>query len=188
MNALAFPFQQFIPAIGRDHLEVGVSLVGLLVAADGFGQLAGAGVMAIRKDLSYHGRVFVIGSVGVLLIGMVFVWPTWYVVTFLLLTLAGVAQSGFATMQSAVTMLATPHDMRGRMMGLLSVCIGAGTPLGAFEMGLVASAVSIQWAIALNAFAGLILLVPAIIFTPLAWKPLLQVESNDLDQIPLKRI
>ena len=188
MNALAFPFQQFIPAIGRDHLEVGVSLVGLLVAADGFGQLAGAGVMAIRKDLSYHGRVFVIGSVGVLLIGMVFVWPTWYVVTFLLLTLAGVAQSGFATMQSAVTMLATPHDMRGRMMGLLSVCIGAGTPLGAFEMGLVASAVSIQWAIALNAFGGLILLLPAIFLTPLAWKPLLQVESNDLDQIPLKRI
>ena len=179
MNALAFPFQQFIPAIGRDHLDVGVALVGLLVAADGFGQLAGAGIMAIRKDLTHHGRVFVIGSVGVLLIGMVFVWPTWYVVTFVLLILGGVAQSGFSTMQSAVTMLATPHDMRGRMMGLLSVCIGAGTPLGAFEMGLLASAVSIQWAIALNAFVGLVLLLPAIIFTPLPWKPLLQVESHD---------
>ena len=51
------------------------------------------------------------------------------------------AQSGFSTMQSAITMLATPHDMRGRMMGLLSVCIGAGTPLGALEMGALASAV-----------------------------------------------
>ncbi len=180
MNALAFPFQQFIPAIGRDHLEVGVALVGLLVAADGFGQLAGAGLMAVTRDLRYHGRVFVIGSAGVLLIGMVFVWPTWYALTFTLLTLGGVAQSGFSTMQSAVTMLATPHDMRGRMMGLLSVCIGAGTPLGAFEMGLVASAVSIQWAIALNAFAGLVLLVPAILFTPLPWKPLAQVESEEL--------
>jgi len=180
MNALAFPFQQFIPAIGRDHLEVGVALVGLLVAADGFGQLAGAGIMSIRNNLVYHGRVFVMGSVGVLLICMVFVWPTWYGVTFFLLVLAGVAQSGFATMQSAVTMLATPHDMRGRMMGLLSVCIGAGTPLGAFEMGLMASALSIQWAIALNAFGGLVLLLPAIIFTPLAWKPLAQVESDDL--------
>jgi MFS family permease len=184
MNALAFPFQQFIPAIGRDHLEVGVALVGLLVAADGFGQLAGAGIMAIRKDLNYHGRVFVIGSVGVLLIGMIFVWPTWYVVTFSLLVLAGVAQSGFATMQSAVTMLATPHNMRGRMMGLLSVCIGAGTPLGAFEMGLLASAFSIQWAIALNAFVGLALMLPAIMFTPLAWKPLLQVESDDDLSLP----
>ena len=186
MNALAFPFQQFIPAIGRDHLEVGVALVGLLVAADGFGQLAGAGIMAIRRDLRYHGRVFVMGSVGVLLIGMIFVWPTWYAVTFVLLTLGGVAQSGFSTMQSAVTMLATPHDMRGRMMGLLSFCIGVGTPLGAFEMGLMASAVSIQWAIALNAFAGLVLLFPAIIFTPLTWKPLAQVESDDVEQENVK--
>ncbi|MEC9271528.1 MAG: MFS transporter, partial [Chloroflexota bacterium] len=129
---------------------------------------------------------FVMGSVGVLLIGMIFVWPTWYAVTFVLLTLGGVAQSGFSTMQSAVTMLATPHDMRGRMMGLLSFCIGVGTPLGAFEMGLMASAVSIQWAIALNAFAGLVLLFPAIIFTPLTWKPLAQVESDDVEQENVK--
>jgi MFS family permease len=178
MNALAFPFQQFIPAIGRDHLGVGVTLVGLLVAADGFGQLAGAGIMAITRDLRYHGRVFVLGSVGVLLIGVVFVWSPWYALTFGLLTLGGIAQSGFSTMQSAVTMLATPHDMRGRMMGLLSVCIGAGTPLGAFEMGLVASAVSIQWAISANAIAGLILLAPAMVLTPLLWKPLEQAESD----------
>ena len=176
MNALAFPFQQFILAIGRDHLGVGVTLVGLLVAADGFGQLAGAGIMAISRDLRYHGRVFVAGSMGVLLIGVIFVWSPWYALTFGLLTLSGIFQSGFSTMQSAVTMLATPHDMRGRMMGLLSVCIGAGTPLGALEMGAVASAVSIQSAIAFNAFAGLLLLLPAIAFTPLPWKPLNQVE------------
>jgi len=178
MNALAFPVQQFIPAIGRDHLGVGVTLVGLLVAADGFGQLAGAGIMAITRDLRYHGRVFVLGSTGVLLMGIVFVWSPWYGLTFGLLTLSGIAQSGFSTMQSAVTMLATPHDMRGRMMGLLSVCIGAGTPLGALEMGAVASAVSIQWAISLNAFAGLVLLLPAMAISPLLWKPLVQAESD----------
>ena len=178
MNALAFPVQQFIPAIGRDHLGVGITMVGLLVAADGFGQLAGAGIMAISRDLRYHGRVFVLGSTGVLLMGIIFVWSPWYALTFGLLTLSGIAQSGFSTMQSAVTMLATPHDMRGRMMGLLSVCIGVGTPLGAVEMGAVASAVSIQWAISLNAFAGLILLLPAIAISPLLWKPLPQSESH----------
>ena len=178
MNALAFPFQQFIPAIGRDTLGVGAILVGLLVAADGFGQLAGAGIMAISRDLRYHGRVFVLGSLGVLALGMIFVWSPWYALTFGLLTMSGIAQSGFSTMQSAVTMLATPHDMRGRMMGLLSVCIGTGTPLGALEMGAVAAAVSIQWAISLNAFAGLLLLLPAIALTPLPWQPLNQVGSD----------
>ena len=178
MNALAFPVQQFIPAICRDHLGVGVTLVGLLVAADGFGQLAGAGIMAITRELRYHGRVFVLGSIGVLLIGVVFVWSPWYALTFGLLTISGIAQSGFSTMQSAVTMLATPHDMRGRMMGLLSVCIGVGTPLGAVEMGAIASAVSIQWAISMNTLAGLVLLLPAIAISPLLWKPLSQAESE----------
>ena len=178
MNGLAFPFQQFIPAIGRDHLGVGVTLVGLLVAADGFGQLAGAGIMAISRDLRYHGRVFVLGSAGTLLIGATFVWSPWYALTFGLLTIGGIAQSGFSTMQSAVTMLATPRNMRGRMMGLLSVCIGVGTPLGALEMGAVAAAVSIQAAIAFNAVGGLLLLLPAIALSPLPWKPLVQVESE----------
>ena len=160
MNTLAFPFQQFIPAIGRDELEVGVVLVGLLVAADGIGQLA------------------VLGCIGVLSIGIVFVWSPWYVLTFMLLTLAGIAQSGFATMQSAITMLSTPHDMRGRMMGLLSVFIGVGTPLGAAEIGLIASSVSIQIAISMNMLAGLILLLPAVFMTPLAWKPLTEAEPD----------
>lgn len=178
MNTLAFPFQQFIPAIGRDHLGVGATMVGLLVAADGFGQLAGAGIMAVSRDLRYHGRVFVLGSVGVLLIGMLFAWSPWYALTFGLLTLSGIGQSGFSTMQSAVTMLATPHDIRGRMMGLLSVCIGAGTPLGVAEMGAVAGAISIQAAISLNALAGLLLLLPAMALSPLLWKPLVQVEPD----------
>ena len=178
MNTLAFPFQQFIPAIGRDELEVGVVLVGLLVAADGIGQLAGAGIMALSRDLRFHGRVFVLGCIGVLSIGIVFVWSPWYVLTFMLLTLAGIAQSGFATMQSAITMLSTPHDMRGRMMGLLSVFIGVGTPLGAAEIGLIASSVSIQIAISMNMLAGLILLLPAVFMTPLAWKPLTEAEPD----------
>ena len=178
MNTLAFPFQQFIPAIGRDQLEVGVVLVGLLVAADGFGQLAGAGIMALTRDLQLHGRFFVLGCIGVLFVGMVFVWSPWYVMTFVLLTLGGIAQSGFATMQSAITMLTTPQAMRGRMMGLLSVFIGVGTPVGATEIGLVASSVSVQWAISLNMFAGLVLLVPAIFLTPLAWKPIAQAETG----------
>ena len=184
MNALAFPFQQFIPAIGKDELEVGVVLVGLLVAADGIGQLAGAGIMALSRDLRFHGRVFVLGCLGVLLVGIFFVWSPWYALTFSLLTLGGIFQSGFATMQSTITMLSTPHDMRGRMMGLLSVFIGVGTPLGAAEIGLVASSVSIQWAISMNMLAGLMLLLPAVFMTPLAWKPLTQAEADPVEESP----
>ena len=53
MNAMAFPVRQFIPVIGEDHLQVGATLVGLLVASESFGQLAGAGVMALTRNVSY---------------------------------------------------------------------------------------------------------------------------------------
>lgn len=172
MNALAFPARQFIPAIGSDLLGVGAGLVGLLAAAESVGQLASAGVIACTQRLQYHGRLFVGGSILVLLIGMLFVWSPWYALTFALLALGGCGQAGFSTMQSTITMLATPPAMRGRMMGLLSVCIGASTPLGTLEIGIVATTYTIQYAIAINALVGLVLLIPAVVLTPLCWQRL----------------
>jgi hypothetical protein len=60
--------------------------------------------------------------------------------------------------------------MRGRMMGLLSVCIGAATPLGTLAMGVLATTFTVQYAIAVNALMGLLLLGPAVALTPLVWQ------------------
>ncbi len=171
MNALAFPTRQFIPAIGSDYFGVGAGLIGLLAAAEGFGQLVGAGVIASVRHLSYPGRFFVGGSGLVLLTALLFVWTPWYGLAFVLLALGGCGQAGFSTMQSALTMLAAPPTMRGRMMGLLSVCIGVSTPLGTLEIGAVAAAVSVPYAITINVVLGLLLLWPAVTRTPLAWDP-----------------
>jgi MFS family permease len=170
MNALAFPTRQFIPAIGSEYLGVGAGLVGLLAAAESFGQLAGAGIIAGTQHLQYHGRVFIGGSVIVLLMAVLFVWAPWYTLAFALLALGGCGQAGFSTMQSTITMLATPPAIRGRMMGLLSVCIGAATPLGTLEIGVLAVTFTVQYAIAVNALVGLLLLAPAVALTPLVWQ------------------
>ena len=61
---------------------------------------------------------------------ILFVWSPWYVLSFGLLVLGGAGQAGFGTMQSTITLLSAPPEMRGRMVGLMSVCIGLGTPLG----------------------------------------------------------
>lgn len=171
MNALAFPLQQFVPAVGRDHLNVGVGLVGVLVAADGIGQLGGAALLAISRNQPSPGRIFVMGSLLVLTIVILFVWSPWYVLSFFLLSVAGVGQAGFGTMQSAIAMLAAPPEMRGRMMGVLSECIGIGTILGTLEIGAMAGAFSIQWAISANALAGLILVLPVLAMSSLVNRP-----------------
>ena len=79
--------------------------------------------------------------------------------TFALLTIGGIGQAGFGNLQSSITMLSAPAELRGRMVGLMSFCIGVGTPLGGLEMGLLATRVSSQWAISINALAGLALLI-----------------------------
>ncbi|MCH7712915.1 MAG: MFS transporter [Chloroflexi bacterium] len=167
MNALAFPMQQFVPAVGRDHLGVGVGLVGVLVAADGVGQLAAAGALALSRNQLNRGRIFVLGSLLVLAMVILFAWSPWYTLSFLFLSIAGLGQAGFGTMQSAITMLAAPPEMRGRMMGVLSECIGIGTILGTLEIGIVASAVSIPWALSVNALVGLFLVVPVLALSSL---------------------
>ena len=171
MNALGFPIQQFVPVIGKEYLGKGPVLVGLLVASEGFGQLIGALSLASVRNVMHPGRIFVAGSVGLLITAMLFVWSPWYALTFVLLTIGGTGQAGFSAMQSSVTMLSSPPEMRGRMMGVLSICIGAGIPLGALEIGAVASAFHTQWAISINALAGLLLILPAIALTPLVWQP-----------------
>jgi len=106
----------------------------------------------------------------VLLMVLLFARAPWYALAFALLALGGFGQAGFSTMQSTITMLMTPAAMRGRMMGLLSVCIGMSTPLGTLEIGVLATTFTVQHAIAVNALVGLLLLVPAVALTPLVWQ------------------
>jgi len=171
MNALGFPVQQFIVVIGRENLGVGATMVGLLAAAEGLGQLIGAALMATTRNLRQHGLIFTIGSAVVLVMVILFAWSPWYSLAFLMLVLGGIGQAGFGTMQSSITMLSAPREMRGRMVGLMSFCIGVGTPIGTLEIGIMAAALSTQIALSSNALVGLLLILPAAIFTPLVKRP-----------------
>ena len=178
MNAWAFPLQQFIPAVGTDLLNKGEALVGVLVAADGFGHLAGAAMMASTRGVRFHGRYFAFGSIIVLLASAAYVWSSWYALAFVLLLISGLGQAGFSTMQSSIMMLVSPPAMRGQMMGLLSFCIGVANLMGALEIFFVVSVLTLQQTISLHALAALALLIPAMVFTPLIRRPLTQPEPG----------
>ena len=62
MNALVLPIQFFIPVIARDLLMVGPFWGGLLGAAEGIGTLFGASIIALKRQIRYHGRLFVAGA------------------------------------------------------------------------------------------------------------------------------
>ena len=175
INGLAFPARQFVPAIGRDHLGVGETLVGVLAAAESVGQLVTAVVLASVGTVRYHGRIFAAGAFSVMITSAIFIWLPWYGATFAILVLSGIGLSCFGTMQGAITMRSAPPEMRGRMVGLQSLCIGIGTPPGVLLMGWLGDRIGgiggIQTSITLLALSCIAVSLPALFLTPLITRP-----------------
>ena len=155
MNLLLFPYMQMIPVIARDMLHVGPGLMGVLMAADGFGALIGAVFIASSRTLTRHGRYYLGGSLLALFVAVLFAYSQWYTVSLALLLILGLGTAGFGTMQGTIVMLMAREDMRGRALGIMTLAIGAG-PLGALLIGAVAHVTNTSFAIGINAVIGLV--------------------------------
>ena len=71
-------------------------------------------------------------------------------------------------MQTTLIYLATPADMRSRVFGVLTACIGLG-PLGFLHLGILADVVGAPWATAISATEGMV----AMALTWKLWRGLL---------------
>lgn len=159
MNVLLFPYQHMLAVFAREVLAAGPEWLGALVAADGLGSLTGAVIIASRHGFVPHRRLFA----GAVLVAPVLLlsftgsrWP--WMCVFVLVAL-GAAESGFATMQSTLVLLSAPEERRGGVMGILSACIGT-QPLGALWIGVLAAAIGVAAAIALNSVLALAAIAP----------------------------
>jgi MFS family permease len=159
MNLLVFPYQQMLPVFARDVLAVGPELLGLLVAMDGLGALAGSLGLAARRRLTDHARVFVGGSLLAAALVIAFAWSPWYLLSVGLLFVIGLAESGFSTMQATIVLLAAPEGTRGRAIGILTACIGM-FPVGTLWIGLAASRLGAPAAVAASTLLALALMLP----------------------------
>jgi len=157
MNLLGFPYQTIAPVVAKQVLELGPRLTGLLLAADGFGAMAAALILASRRDVMHKGRVFALGSACMMLGVFAFSFSRSYPLSFAMLFIAGCGMACFATLQSSLILLSASDGMRGRVMGTLILAIGFG-PLGALQVGVLASALGAPLAITLMAGTGVLLL------------------------------
>ena len=79
--------------------------------------------------------------------------------------MAGLGISGFAAMQSAILLSHTPSAKRPLLMGMLTLCIGAG-PVGLIHLGLLAEWLGAPRAVAISALEGLVALALAALVWP----------------------
>jgi predicted MFS family arabinose efflux permease len=156
-NVFAWPFTSMIPVIGRDRLFLGPEGVGLLTSVDGLGSFAGAVLLALWLTPGWHARAYV-GGVAIYLLSLIaFALAPEAISAGAALLLTGLAGAAFATLQATTVYLAAPIEMRSRIMGVLSVCIGTG-PIGFVWLGWLADRIGAPHATALTGVMGLMAL------------------------------
>ena len=154
-NVFAWPFTAMIPVIGRDRLGLGPEGVGLLASLDGIGAFAGAMLLALWLKPAWYGRAYLGGVTIYMVMLIVFALVPYSSVAGFALLFTGFGGAGFSTMQATLVYLAAPPDMRSRILGVLSVCIGTG-PIGFVWLGLLADLMGAHWATAVTGGIGLL--------------------------------
>ncbi len=165
MNAFFFPYIQLLPIFARDVLGVGPKGLGVLAASPPAGALIGSLTLASRGSLKQPGLIFLIGSMSAGVILVLFSFSNYYALSITLLVATGIMQAFFSVLQSTILLTLASVEMRGRVMGLLSLCIGA-VPLGIFGAGVIADLIGAPYIVRLGGVAAVVAVSIILLFTP----------------------
>lgn len=168
----ATPIRSMIPVIGEDDLGLSPLLVGVLVSSQGVGSLIGAALIAFRGDPAKYGRIYFYGSFLYLIPALMFSLSNWFVLSLPLVFIGGLGLAAFSTTQGALILMATPPEMRSRMLGLVAVGIGIG-PIGILNIGLMATLFGPSRAVMIVSIEGIV----ALAFAAVVW-PMLRRGEN----------
>ena len=167
-NMFAWPASSMVPVIGHDSLRLGAAGIGVLASMGGIGAFCGAVAIALLVRPAMFSRVYLGGVVAYLLLVPVFALVPYAEVAGSVLLLTGIANACFSIMQATLVYLAAPPEMRSRVFGVLSVCIGIGMA-GFILIGLLAGLIGAPWATAATGAEGIM----ALLLTRRWWRPLL---------------
>jgi MFS family permease len=156
-NLFGWPFTSMVPVIGHDNLQLGASGIGVLASMDGIGAFAGAIVIALCVKPRHYAALYIGGTLSYLALQIAFALMAQPVLAGAVLLMTGFANAGFSIMQATLIYLSAPPDMRSRMYGVLSVCIGV-SPLGFLHIGLLADAIGAPWATGATGLEGVLAL------------------------------
>jgi MFS family permease len=153
-NIFGWPFTSMIPVIGQDNLGLGAAGIGVLASMDGVGAFCGAIAIALFAKPPHFARLYIGGVTIYLLMLPVFALAPYPLLAGSVLLLTGLANAGFSIMQATLVYLAAPPEMRSRVFGVLSVCIGIGM-IGFLHLGWLAAMIGATWAIVTIGVEGL---------------------------------
>jgi MFS family permease len=157
-NLFAWPTTSMVPVIAQDDLHLRAGAIGLIASMDGVGAFLGSVLMALYARPALFHRAYVGGVTLYLMALPVFALSGVPLPAGAALILTGVGGAAFSIMQSTLIYLAAPPDLRSRLFGVLSVCIGMG-PVGFLHLGWLAETIGASWATTVVGVEGLVALV-----------------------------
>jgi MFS family permease len=149
------------PALARDVLGLSSQGLGLLLAANGAGYLAGTLLVAASGGRRGRGRYVVFGVAAYAALIVLFARSSNPTLSGVLILFLGLVAAAYSTLNDTLLQTNVDDTFRGRVLAVYSMFWGL-TPIGSLEAGLLASNVGVQTALAIN---GAIIL----IYAPLLW-------------------
>ncbi|MGE5222850.1 MAG: MFS transporter, partial [Omnitrophica WOR_2 bacterium] len=131
-------YQNLLPIFARDIWKGGPQAYGLLLSAGGAGALVGAFGLAAVRQVRSQGAVLIASGLLFSASIIAFAVSPVLVLGILLMFLAGVMSTVFGTIIATFIQVASPNELRGRVMSLYAITLIGLPSLGALGTGVVA--------------------------------------------------
>ncbi|HEV2354661.1 MAG TPA: MFS transporter, partial [Puia sp.] len=130
MSTCAWPYLSQLPAVAKSQLGMDAEGYGWLAAINGLGACAAALTVAVLGDKPFREKqarwgIWLFG-VAILLFG----WQSHPLGSAFFVFFCGFGAILFFSTSNSLIQLETPHELRGRVMGLWALGFGGGVPVG----------------------------------------------------------
>jgi MFS family permease len=151
LYVFGMPYQQvFVPLVAFRIYDLDRQWVGWMLSATGAGALIGSLVVASRSEYRRPGLALALNLIVFGSALLVIAASRWLPLTLLALAVAGSMTVSFMALTNTLLLSATPRNLQGRVMSLMSLDRGI-IPLGALLAGLLAERFGVSAAIAVMA-------------------------------------
>ncbi len=160
-----FPFRQLLPVFARDVLKTGPAGLGLLSGAPGLGAVLGGLMMASLRRSRPSVMALALGAIAMALLTVIFAVSTNYALSVFLLVAVGFATSIYGALQTSIPLRLGDPQMRGRIMGLLSLVVGL-MPLGMMVFGIITDRIGAPRVVVGGSVIGVVLIAGVYLLVP----------------------
>jgi MFS family permease len=170
LNTLIFPSMSLLPVFARDVLASGPLGLGLLSAGYNIGSFMGLYIASqMRRTLSI-GSIFAIGALLESVALVIFAFSPFYLLSWIMLFVAGLGQAGFHTMRNAIILTTASDAMRGRALSTVGLTQGVGM-VGELQTGLLAERVGAPSTVGAQASLSALMTVWVVLALPRLRRP-----------------